>query len=95
MISFIFDKTCNIKKVCIDPYLIFLTRIKYILDINECTNTTNPCHANATCTNTIGSHFCTSNSGYDGNGTNCTGKFFIYTNTFMGAYLILYQQQLI
>ena len=38
---------------------------------------TYPCHANATCTNTIGSYICDCDEGYDGNGTNCTGMHLI------------------
>ena len=36
---------------------------------------TAPCHANATCSNTEGSYECTCNSGYVGDGINCTGMF--------------------
>ena len=32
------------------------------------------CHDNATCTNTDGSFTCACNDGYEGNGTQCTGK---------------------
>uniref|UniRef100_A0A7M5WRL5 EGF-like domain-containing protein n=1 Tax=Clytia hemisphaerica TaxID=252671 RepID=A0A7M5WRL5_9CNID len=39
-------------------------------DINECAN--NPCHASATCTNTVGSYLCKCKPGYSGNGFNCT-----------------------
>ena len=49
----------------------------YSIDINECMNATNPCHANATCNNTDGSYTCACNNGYYGNGTNCTGKYFL------------------
>ena len=45
-------------------------------DINECDG--NPCHANAQCTNTVGSFLCQCNSGYAGSGFLCTGKFVTY-----------------
>ena len=41
-------------------------------DINECTNGTHNCDANATCTNTGGSFSCSCNAGYTGNGVSCT-----------------------
>ena len=34
---------------------------------------------NATCTNTIGSYKCTCKKGYEGDGTNCSGK--VHENT--------------
>ena len=43
-----------------------------LTDINECE--TNPCHANANCTNTPGSYVCNCSRGYQGNGTNCQGE---------------------
>lgn len=48
----------------------------FFSDINECTSNTNSCYANATCQNTIGSHYCACMSGYTGNGQNCIGKLF-------------------
>ena len=42
-------------------------------DINECTNSTNDCHRNSTCTNSIGSYSCECNQGFNGNGTICIG----------------------
>ncbi|MCA9578773.1 MAG: hypothetical protein KC668_25260, partial [Myxococcales bacterium] len=41
-------------------------------DVNECTNGTNNCNANAACTNTPGSFSCACNMGYTGNGVTCT-----------------------
>ena len=45
----------------------------FFLDTDECRS--KPCHANAECTNTIGSYQCKCNKGYTGNGTLCTGKY--------------------
>jgi hypothetical protein len=42
------------------------------LDINECSS--KPCHHNATCTDNEGSFVCECNSGYSGNGINCSSK---------------------
>ena len=43
------------------------------VDINECGGT-NDCHANATCNNTIGCYTCTCDTGFTGDGENCTGE---------------------
>ncbi|MEO6602837.1 MAG: SUMF1/EgtB/PvdO family nonheme iron enzyme, partial [Polyangiaceae bacterium] len=40
-------------------------------DVNECTDGTNNCSANATCTNKIGSFSCACKTGYSGNGVAC------------------------
>ena len=42
-----------------------------LTEIDECLD--NPCDSNATCTNTDGSYICECNTGFTGNGTNCTG----------------------
>ena len=44
-----------------------------VSDIDECSSE-NECHVNATCTNTIGSYSCMCKKGYEGDGTNCSGK---------------------
>lgn len=44
-----------------------------IVDVNECTEATDNCHDDATCTNTKGSFACTCNQGYSGNGVSCAG----------------------
>ena len=44
-----------------------------ILDIDECAQ--NPCHFNATCTDTVGSYECHCDPGFSGNGKNCSSKF--------------------
>ena len=43
------------------------------IDHDECANRNHSCHANATCHNTIGSHNCSCNEGFNGDGLNCTG----------------------
>ena len=43
-------------------------------DFDECKENTDNCSTNATCHNTPGSFNCTCNSGFKGDGVNCTGK---------------------
>ena len=43
------------------------------VDIDECVS--NPCHSNANCNDTQGSFVCQCNTGYSGNGFNCSGKY--------------------
>ena len=43
-------------------------------DINECILEIDSCHVNATCTDIIGHYECTCNSGFEGDGINCTSK---------------------
>ena len=59
-------------------YTMQMVFISFLLsiDINECNTNHGGCHANATCTNLVASHKCTCNSGFDGNETNCVGKYY-------------------
>ena len=45
---------------------------KRFLDTNECLK--NPCHVNASCTDTDGSYHCDCNRGFSGSGTLCQSK---------------------
>ncbi|MDH5673863.1 MAG: hypothetical protein OEZ06_17025 [Myxococcales bacterium] len=40
-------------------------------DVDECTEGTDDCHVQASCTNTEGGYVCTCNDGYDGDGVTC------------------------
>ena len=44
-------------------------------DVDECSS--DPCHSNATCNNTLGSFMCSCISGYTGDGFQCIGKYLI------------------
>ena len=44
----------------------------FLADIDECKIGNNSCHENAQCTNTEGSFTCSCNSGYTGDGTECS-----------------------
>ena len=57
----------------------FLNKSGYIVDIDECTATTDDCDTSlASCTNTVGSYTCICTTGYEGDGTNggtgCSGE---------------------
>ena len=47
-------------------------------DIDECEQDTDNCHVNATCVDVIGSFECECNSGFEGDGVDCTGKRFLH-----------------
>ena len=44
-------------------------------DIEECATDIDNCHADANCTNTKGSFYCTCRQGYSGNGVTCNGEY--------------------
>ena len=43
------------------------------IDIDECILGLDACHANSTCYNTIGSYICVCDTGFTGDGFNCSG----------------------
>ena len=62
----------------------FVTFLLLILDINECNAGllsdhhmafAHNCHADANCTNTKGSFYCTCHTGYSGDGVTCISKY--------------------
>lgn len=54
-------------------------RLCLLTDIDECASPeTNICHSNASCNNTEGSFVCRCLDGYQGDGKNCTGKYFCH-----------------
>ena len=57
-------------------------------DINECV-TESPCHASASCTNTLGSFTCACNPGYSGDGTTCHGGYPSMVFTIQHGVLVL------
>ena len=63
--------TCNGTKI---SYFLTLKNVNVSSDINECAIGTDNCDTHAVCTNTVGSFTCTCRSGYDGDGTTCSGK---------------------
>ena len=48
--------------------------ILFLTDLDECAAELDNCHENATCNNTFGSFECTCNSGFEGDGADCTSK---------------------
>ena len=72
----------SLVKVCIgityfyDFYHVLKAFYRLSLDINECEDPgDNPtCHEHANCTDTEGSFECTCNTGFSGDGFNCTGS---------------------
>ena len=66
----------SLTHVCIYYWSVIINNFAMILllDVDECKAAIKPCHADATCTNSVGSYTCTCNSGYLGDGKTCTGK---------------------
>lgn len=63
---------CAEKIVCRNVLKMILSfEFTLFSDINECALATHNCHADAYCTNSIGSFTCTCKEGYVGNGVSC------------------------
>ena len=56
------------------PYPTYPVMHTSFTDINECISGSAECHNNATCTNTNGSYECTCDSGFSGDGFNCSSE---------------------
>ena len=54
----------------------YLSLVCSCADINECAQGTDNCDDNAICINTVGSFLCRCRTGYEGDGTVCTGKIY-------------------
>ena len=46
--------------------------------VDECSDDTDNCHADATCTNTDLSFTCACNAGFAGDGTSCQGNYILH-----------------
>ena len=57
------------------PHCVLYSNLTFpIPDVNECADDTDNCHANADCTDNVGSFSCMCSTGYSGDGVeNCTG----------------------
>lgn len=58
-------------------------------DIDECMEGSHNCSVNAACTNGAGNYSCACNSGYSGNGYECTGGGWGRKGTFERTMLVL------
>ena len=47
-----------------------------LAEVDECTLGTHTCDTNSKCINTVGSYNCECYIGYNGDGYNCTGKYY-------------------
>ena len=60
------------------------THTHILTDVNECENGTDNCHANANCSDTVGSFSCSCLSGFRGDGVlACTGTVMCYMCQFL------------
>ena len=73
----VWDALFIILALCLSQCPLPLLLILLLTDVDECELDTNNCHMNATCADVIGSFICTCNSGFEGDGVNCTSKNFL------------------
>ena len=50
-----------------------------LVDVNECSDSSHSCDADADCSNTAGSYTCRCRAGFYGNGFDCTGRTVIWS----------------
>ena len=55
------------------------------VDVNECELGMHTCNSSANCTDTNGSFNCTCREGFEGDGFNCTGKFYSFWMNFISV----------
>ena len=65
--------TAQVIFICKSVFKIIIY-LKLVIDVNECL-LSNGCHENAECLNLIGSYDCKCQTGYSGNGFNCTSQY--------------------
>ena len=66
------DCTCITRAACDECDVGYAPNNGLCEDVNECTENTHGCDANAACSNTTGGHTCACNAGFSGNGASCT-----------------------
>lgn len=84
-VDVLFQNTCEITRSKLDGMHSerLTSYFNHIADINECrsddlasihSHYAHNCHADANCTNTKGSFYCTCHTGYSGDGVICQGE---------------------
>ena len=72
------SNTLDLSGVCkVRSLVVSVLAFTFYPDIDECSDSTDNCHTEASCTNNAGGFDCTCNSGYSGDGVTCSGKFLV------------------
>ena len=66
-------------------FVYIINRLIQPVDVNECELGTHICNSSANCTDTDGSFNCTCREGFEGDGFNCTGKFYYFRVNFVSV----------